>query len=76
MNDYLIIYTHYSNISIGELMIVNDKYAMEVHQKSLFEASMTMSIKKIGQDDLGSYTCVAKNSLGDVESKIRLYGTY
>lgn len=44
--------------------------------KSSFEVSMTMSVMKIGKKDLGSYNCIAKNSLGDVESKIRLYGMY
>ena len=48
---------------------------MSVRQKSMFEAEMTMTIKNIRREDLGSYICVAKNSLGDVESKIRLYGT-
>lgn len=47
---------------------------MTVRQKSMFEAEMTMTIKNIRREDLGSYICVAKNSLGDVESKIRLYG--
>lgn len=42
----------------------------------MFEAEMTMTIKNIRREDLGSYICVAKNSLGDVESKIRLYGKY
>lgn len=47
---------------------------MAVVQKSTFEAEMSMTIKSIRREDLGSYICVAKNSLGDVESKIRLYG--
>lgn len=49
---------------------------MTVRQKSMFEAEMSMTIKNIRREDLGSYICVAKNSLGDVESKIRLYGNY
>lgn len=49
---------------------------MTVRQKSMFEAEMTMTIKNIRREDLGSYICVAKNSLGDVESKIRLYGKF
>ncbi|GBP86398.1 Lachesin [Eumeta japonica] len=57
----------------GELIIPSDHYEMFVRQKSIFEAEMRMTIKSIRRDDLGSYICVAKNSLGDVESKIRLY---
>lgn len=63
------------NFSTGELIIPSEHYEMTVRQKSMFEAEMTMTIKNIRRDDLGSYICVAKNSLGDVESKIRLYGT-
>lgn len=47
---------------------------MTFRQKSTFEAEMSMTIKNIRREDLGSYICVAKNSLGDAESKIRLYG--
>ncbi|CAH0695129.1 unnamed protein product [Spodoptera exigua] len=57
----------------GELIIPSEHHVMSVRQKSMFEAEMTMTIKNIRREDLGSYICVAKNSLGDVESKIRLY---
>ncbi|KAL4702984.1 hypothetical protein ACJJTC_008762 [Scirpophaga incertulas] len=57
----------------GELIIQSEHHEMTVRQKSMFEAEMTMTIKTIRREDLGSYICVAKNSLGDVESKIRLY---
>ncbi|XP_059049728.1 lachesin-like [Achroia grisella] len=57
----------------GELIIPSEHHEMTVRQKSMFEAEMTMTIKNIRREDLGSYICVAKNSLGDVESKIRLY---
>ncbi|XP_012549186.1 lachesin [Bombyx mori] len=57
----------------GELIIPSEHHEMSVRQKSMFEAEMRMTIKNIRREDLGSYICVAKNSLGDVESKIRLY---
>ncbi|CAH2238972.1 jg19296 [Pararge aegeria aegeria] len=57
----------------GELIIPSEHHEMAVRQKSMFEAEMSMTIKNIRREDLGSYICVAKNSLGDVESKIRLY---
>lgn len=56
-------------------MVENKKYAMQINQKSQFEVSMIMSIINFGREDIGSYTCVAKNSIGGVESRIRLYGT-
>lgn len=64
------------NYFAGELIIPSEHHEMTVRQKSMFEAEMSMTIKNIRRDDLGSYICVAKNSLGDVESKIRLYGKY
>ncbi|KAI5640492.1 immunoglobulin i-set domain-containing protein [Phthorimaea operculella] len=57
----------------SELIIPSEHHEMTVRQKSMFEAEMSMTIKNIRREDLGSYICVAKNSLGDVESKIRLY---
>ncbi|XP_041975562.1 lachesin-like [Aricia agestis] len=57
----------------GELIIPSEKHETSVRQKSMFETEMSMTIKNIRREDLGSYICVAKNSLGDVESKIRLY---
>jgi Immunoglobulin I-set domain len=35
---------------------------------------MTVTVKKFEKDDVGSYRCIAKNSLGEVDSSIRLYG--
>lgn len=35
---------------------------------------MMLTIKSVENRDLGSYRCIAKNSLGEVESNIRLYG--
>nr|CAI5837662.1 unnamed protein product [Callosobruchus analis] len=35
---------------------------------------MTVIVRQLQRDDVGSYRCIAKNSLGEVESNIRLYG--
>lgn len=37
---------------------------------------MMLTIRNLQKTDVGNYKCVAKNSLGDVESSIRLYGEY
>lgn len=34
---------------------------------------MTLRIKSIGPNDFGSYKCIAKNSLGETDSTIKLY---
>lgn len=35
---------------------------------------MTVIVRNLQKEDAGSYRCIAKNSLGEVESSIRLYG--
>lgn len=40
----------------------------------MYETRMSMIVRKFQKDDVGSYRCIAKNSLGEVDSSIRLYG--
>lgn len=58
----------------GDMVITNDNYQATSTQKSIFEDQMVLTIKSVERYDLGSYRCIAKNSLGEVESNIRLYG--
>lgn len=37
---------------------------------------MSVTVKKFEKEDVGSYRCIAKNSLGEVDSSIRLYGKF
>lgn len=37
---------------------------------------MSLMIRNFQKTDVGTYRCAAKNSLGEVESSIRLYGEY
>jgi len=56
------------------MVITSDKYQATSTPKSIFEDQMVLTIKSVEKHDLGSYRCIAKNSLGEVESNIRLYG--
>lgn len=56
------------------MVITSDKYQTISTHKSIFEDQMVLTIKSVEKHDLGSYRCIAKNSLGEVESNIRLYG--
>lgn len=58
----------------GDMVITSDKYQATSTPKSIFEDQMVLTIKSVEKHDLGSYRCIAKNSLGEVESNIRLYG--
>ncbi|KAG5683421.1 hypothetical protein PVAND_012704 [Polypedilum vanderplanki] len=57
----------------GEMIVSSTKYAVHEYSKSLYEMKMTVIVKKFEKEDIGSYRCIAKNSLGEVDSSIRLY---
>ncbi|CRK96482.1 CLUMA_CG009931, isoform A, partial [Clunio marinus] len=57
----------------GEMIVSSSKYIVQEHSRSLYEMKMTVTVKKFEKDDVGSYRCIAKNSLGEVDSSIRLY---
>ncbi|XP_068976863.1 lachesin-like isoform X3 [Bombus flavifrons] len=52
--------------------ITNDNYKVETIPKG-YEITMRLTIKSIQPQDFGSYRCVAKNSLGEMDGKIKLY---
>ncbi|KAK6624791.1 hypothetical protein RUM43_014665 [Polyplax serrata] len=55
------------------MVISSDKYEVQMISKSLFEVRMVLLIRNFQRLDVGSYRCIAKNSLGEVDSSIRLY---
>lgn len=61
-------------LATGEMIVSSSKYIVQEHSKSLYEMKMTVIVKKFEKEDIGSYRCIAKNSLGEVDSSIRLYG--
>lgn len=60
----------------GDMLITSDKYSVEEEERTLFEIKMRVTIRNFQKNDVGSYRCLAKNSLGEVESNIRLYGKF
>nr|CAH7765266.1 unnamed protein product [Callosobruchus chinensis] len=55
------------------MVISSSKYDVQTTSKSVFHVRMTVIVRQLQRDDVGSYRCIAKNSLGEVESNIRLY---
>ena len=43
---------------------------------SMYKLDSRLHIKNLQKKDFGSYKCVSKNSLGDTEGSIMLYGEY
>jgi neurotrimin len=37
---------------------------------------MKLTIKSLSAGDFGNYRCISKNSLGETEGSIRVYGSY
>ena len=41
-----------------------------------YENTMKLTIKSVRSQDFGSFRCVATNSLGETDGKIKLYSEY
>ncbi|XP_031628099.1 lachesin isoform X2 [Contarinia nasturtii] len=61
------------DVKDGEMIVSSPKYNVQETSLSLYETRMTLTIRKFQKDDIGSYRCTSKNSLGEVDSSIRLY---
>ncbi|KAG8201013.1 hypothetical protein JTE90_021474 [Oedothorax gibbosus] len=57
----------------GIMVLTNLKYKTEVQPTVLYKVQLKLYIYNLEPEDYGSYTCVAKNSLGETEGTIRLY---
>ncbi|XP_042896244.1 neurotrimin-like [Parasteatoda tepidariorum] len=57
----------------GMMVLSNNKYRTEVQPIVLYKVHLNLYISSLEPEDYGSYTCVAKNSLGETEGTIRLY---
>lgn len=56
------------------MIISNDKYNMTELTVSYYSAQMKLTIRKLKKSDLGGYKCISKNSIGEAEGNIRVYG--
>lgn len=43
-------------------------------ENSMYAVQMTLVIRKLQKSDMGGYKCISKNSIGDAEGTIRIYG--
>ncbi|CAK9811834.1 Lac [Anthophora quadrimaculata] len=55
------------------MIISSQQHDVRTIVKSQFEVRMVLTIRNLQKHDVGTYKCLAKNSLGDVECSIRLY---
>lgn len=61
---------------LGEMIISNNKYLMTEVSHSYYSVQMKLIIRRFEKSDLGGYKCISKNSIGDAEGTIRVYGEY
>jgi hypothetical protein len=64
-------YWVYENVMI----LPSKKYGTDTTENS-YRAHMKLTIRDLGDKDFGNYRCISKNSLGETEGSIRLYGQY
>lgn len=55
------------------MLLPSKKHGTETTENS-YRAHMKLTIRNLQTDDFGNYRCVSKNSLGETEGSIRLYG--
>lgn len=58
------------------MIISNDKYKMSETTNSYYSIQMRLTVKSLFKSDMGGYKCISKNSIGDAEGNIRLYGKF
>ncbi|KAG8192564.1 hypothetical protein JTE90_015199 [Oedothorax gibbosus] len=58
----------------GTLLISGERHAVTV-QENTYKMHMKLTIRRLAKADFGTYTCLARNSLGTTEGTIRLYET-
>ncbi|CAL4176799.1 unnamed protein product, partial [Meganyctiphanes norvegica] len=58
-----------------EMIMSNEKYKVSdsTDRPGGYAVRMRLTIKSLKPSDIGSYTCVSKNSIGEVESTIQVY---
>lgn len=57
----------------NEMILSNEKYTTNIMENS-YRAYMRLTIRNLQDGDFGNYRCISKNSLGETEGSIRLYG--
>ena len=66
-------------IAGGIVIVTNNKYRVlsdPSDSPAAYKVKLKLLIRDLRPQDFGSYTCVAKNSLGDTEGTIVLYGNF
>lgn len=55
------------------MVLTNEKYFTKTTENS-YRTHMELTIRNLQYNDIGKYKCISKNSLGETESTVRVYG--
>lgn len=58
------------------MIIAGDRYVLTEKEINMYAIEMVLHIKRLQSSDFGGYKCISKNSIGDTEGTIRLYGMW
>lgn len=67
-------YTNPDNVLIHFVLTSYPRTFLHPFLKTHFRAHMKLTIKNLSLGDFGNYRCISKNSLGETEGSIRVYG--
>lgn len=57
------------------MLLPTKKYVTDISENS-YRAHMKLTVRGLQMHDFGNYRCISKNSLGETEGSIRLYGKF
>lgn len=57
------------------MLLPTKKYVTDISENS-YRAHMRLTVRSLQAQDFGNYRCISKNSLGETEGSIRLYGKF
>lgn len=59
-------------------MLVHDrkKYVINENVTNEYTFRLTLKLVKLKKSDYGTYKCISKNSIGESEGVIRIYGNF
>lgn len=59
----------------GTMVMTSGRFKTHEHHHSNYKLDLKLHISKVRKEDFGQYMCLSKNSHGDNEGTIQLYGT-
>lgn len=67
---------NYWTFGTGEMIVANDKFIVKEEPINSYKFKLTLTIKRLQSEDFGTYRCISKNSIGQAEELVELYGIY